>query len=451
MQFSSNLVNSLEAYKKAPKKLNYGTAGFRDKWNILHAILNRMGVLASMRSLSLNGSFVGLMITASHNEESDNGVKLVDPNGGMLDPKWEPYAEEIANANNSHEILCCLTAIIEKESIGGSVLAKVIIGRDTRPHSKELSECAIRGITGFGAEVYDLGEVTTPQLHFAVQSSNQLNSPSINIPETLETYYSTLAMGFISLLSTVSVVDTIQPVSIIIDAAGGVGALSAQHMSLAVQQLAPTTLTVEVRNAIGSIPVNQRCGAEYVQKSQQLPSGIDMIEDRDRLLCSYDGDADRIVFHSILPTPSRESEKNVYSWVLIDGDKIATLFAVFLQEELLAARIPCQFAFTLGVVQTAYANGASTRFLQSHGIQTCLAKTGVKHLHPKAEQFDVGVYFEANGHGTVLFSEKMRHYLTHWERDRDRDRDRDPDHGDTDRDRDRDRVFTAMLRLTVCR
>jgi len=33
-------------------------------------------------------------------------------------------------------------------------------------------------------------------------------------------------------------------------------------------------------------------------------------------------------------------------------------------------------------------------------------KTGVKHLHHKAVEFDVGIYFEANGHGTVLFSEK---------------------------------------------
>jgi phosphoacetylglucosamine mutase len=31
--------------------------------------------------------------------------------------------------------------------------------------------------------------------------------------------------------------------------------------------------------------------------------------------------------------------------------------------------------------------------------------TGVKHLHPAAEAFDVGVYFEANGHGTALFSD----------------------------------------------
>ena len=35
-------------------------------------------------------------------------------------------------------------------------------------------------------------------------------------------------------------------------------------------------------------------------------------------------------------------------------------------------------------------------------------KTGVKHLHRKAQEFDVGVYFEANGHGTVS-SRKRRH------------------------------------------
>ena len=32
----------------------------------------------------------------------------------------------------------------------------------------------------------------------------------------------------------------------------------------------------------------------------------------------------------------------------------------------------------------------------------CVA-TGVKHLHHRAQEFDIGVYFEANGHGTVLF------------------------------------------------
>lgn len=33
--------------------------------------------------------------------------------------------------------------------------------------------------------------------------------------------------------------------------------------------------------------------------------------------------------------------------------------------------------------------------------------TGVKHLHHAAEHYDIGVYFEANGHGTVLFSSEI--------------------------------------------
>jgi len=32
--------------------------------------------------------------------------------------------------------------------------------------------------------------------------------------------------------------------------------------------------------------------------------------------------------------------------------------------------------------------------------------TGVKHLHLKAVEYDIGIYFEANGHGTVIFSDK---------------------------------------------
>ena len=33
--------------------------------------------------------------------------------------------------------------------------------------------------------------------------------------------------------------------------------------------------------------------------------------------------------------------------------------------------------------------------------------TGVKYLHEAAHHFDIGVYFEANGHGTVLFSKAL--------------------------------------------
>ncbi|XP_024147133.1 phosphoacetylglucosamine mutase-like [Oryzias melastigma] len=59
----------------------------------------------------------------------------------------------------------------------------------------------------------------------------------------------------------------------------------------------------------------------------------------------------------------------------------------------------------IAVVQTAYANGSSTHYLENTmNVTVRCTKTGVKHLHHAALEFDVGVYFEANGHGTVLFS-----------------------------------------------
>ena len=57
------------------------------------------------------------------------------------------------------------------------------------------------------------------------------------------------------------------------------------------------------------------------------------------------------------------------------------------------------------MVQTAYANGAATTYVEKHlKLPVTCTPTGVKHLHHAAARYDVGVYFEANGHGTVLFS-----------------------------------------------
>ncbi|GKD51665.1 hypothetical protein Tco_1280641, partial [Tanacetum coccineum] len=34
-----------------------------------------------------------------------------------------------------------------------------------------------------------------------------------------------------------------------------------------------------------------------------------------------------------------------------------------------------------------------------------------KYLHAKAEEYDIGIYFEANGHGTILFSDHFLNWL----------------------------------------
>ena len=131
--------------------------------------------------------------------------------------------------------------------------------------------------------------------------------------------------------------------------------------------------------------------------------------DAGKLMCSFDGDADRIVFHAFATQDETASAK----WILFDGDKIAAVISLLLSQELKAAKL--DDTFKIGVVQTAYANGASTLFFEQNAIPVTFAKTGVKYLHHKAHEFDLGIYFEANGHGTVLLSKPFLDALSSWQ------------------------------------
>ena len=74
--------------------------------------------------------------------------------------------------------------------------------------------------------------------------------------------------------------------------------------------------------------------------------------------CSFDGDADRVVFYYM-----RKGE-----FRLLDGDKIATLVALYFGDLVKRAKLPEDTQFSIGVVQTAYANGNSTKYLTSVGL-----------------------------------------------------------------------------------
>uniref|UniRef100_A0A0R0LDN9 Phosphoacetylglucosamine mutase n=1 Tax=Glycine max TaxID=3847 RepID=A0A0R0LDN9_SOYBN len=119
---------------------------------------------------------------------------------------------------------------------------------------------------------------------------------------------------------------------------------------------------------------------------------------------SLDGDADRLVYFTVPPESSGRID-------LVDGDKILSLFALFIREQLSFLNekedMKNCHQVNLGVVQTAYANGASTNYLKLLRLEVNFTPTGVKYLHEKATEFDIGIYFEANGHGTVLFSESF--------------------------------------------
>lgn len=92
----------------------------------------RMGMLVSLRSMHLKSAAVGLMITASHNPQDDNGVKLIDPHGEMLDSSWEGLATELANVSNDKDVCAKLIDIVSTHNISPSYTPRVFIGRDTR-------------------------------------------------------------------------------------------------------------------------------------------------------------------------------------------------------------------------------------------------------------------------------------------------------------------------------
>lgn len=366
--------------RKSEKFIQYGTAGFRTSADLLDHVMYRMGLLAVLRSRFKNGQIIGVMITASHNPEVDNGVKLVDPMGEMLEQSWEAVATKLANVDDK-ELEKEIEHIIRDFSIDQTIKARVYVGMDTRYHSPMLARAVLNGISTLKGIPHDFGIVTTPMLHYFVvcsNSSNRYGNPSE------EGYYNKLVNAFKNLRGPEYSNGNYENI-VLFDGANGVGALKMMSFS---RKLEPF-LQVEVLNRNGKI--NLGCGADFVKTQQRFPEGFADVEPNVRCV-SVDGDADRVVYFF---------KDDAGKFVLLDGDRIATLIASYLKN--LIAK--CGIDLKLGIVQTAYANGASTDYIVDElKVPVACVATGVKHLHHKALEYDVGCYFEANGHGTVIFS-----------------------------------------------
>ena len=384
----------------------YGTAGFRYFAKELPPIMVRLGVAVSLLQ---HHPVVGAMITASHNTAEYNGVKLAGTDGGMMDAAGEELVVAIVNERKIEQIL--QRVIAAKDNTAWSGPRMVHIGRDTRDHSPALSCLFHKALTasagGGTIELVDHGVATTPQLHWAVQHAAAVAGytrlPMVPSTGVVGDYYQQLVQSYKTLLATSS----FQPLAhrtLTVDCACGVGY---PHLAALIERLETSDRELPTRFVARNSPetgpfLNEKCGSEFVQKEQQAPRWYDGDTTSDLPYCAaFDGDADRIVFFSATP-----------NFVLLDGDKIACLVGNFLRQQLDAARLTAKLS--LGVVQTAYANGASTTYLQQNNVDTTLAKTGVKYVHAAAhEKYDVGVYFEANGHGTVLFGDAFYAAIQH--------------------------------------
>lgn len=366
---------------------SYGTAGFRANANLLDAVLQRCGILMALKSAH-SGAKTGIVITASHNPEHDNGVKLIDITGEMIDAEWETYADALAKLQHPRHVAQFVTHFMREHHITNEMLhhARVIIGYDTRQSSVPLFKCCTSGVQLMGATVIDMGLTTTPELQFYVQT--QISHFLISLIPLLD-YCDALIYNFNELLFQVrgqsQSIDT--PLKVYVDCANGVGAIKLKYMQVALQH---SNVVLELFNT-GDGQLNHKCGSDYVEKTRDFPMNMPRVE---QALCfSIDGDADRIIGFT--------TQNGVFK--LLSGDKLAVLFAHFINKHLLSSTTQC------AIVQTAYANGASTQYIKSQlkSFDVVCTPTGVKHLHHAAKQYDLGIYFEANGHGTVLIKDAL--------------------------------------------
>ncbi|KAG2489988.1 hypothetical protein HYH03_011617 [Edaphochlamys debaryana] len=371
------------------------------------------------------------MITASHNPVADNGVKMVEPDGGMLPQAFEPVATELANCQTDDDVVAVLRDMVLGQAQQASGARRenltVLVGHDTRPSAPQLLEAALAGIRALGVHAHSCGCVTTPQLHFLVYESNHGAAASSSegpAAPPLQSYYDTILGAFLELASpttsTTSTASTSEsaPMVVYVDCANGVGAAQLKPVA---EALAGRGIELRLRNTgAGGGQLNHRCGADFVQKDRLPPTEWEDVPDGARC-CSVDGDADRLVYFSPQP-PAEAAEaaeakdggsaaaaRGIALW---DGDKVAMLAAVFIRD--LMAQLPAGLMDGVRVccVQTAYANGASTAYLRDVlQLPTVCTPTGVKYLHEAAHDADLGIYFESNGHGTVLFSKGLRERL----------------------------------------
>ncbi|PYH28898.1 phosphoacetylglucosamine mutase PCM1 [Aspergillus neoniger CBS 115656] len=384
------IAEAASQYSKPEGKVfQYGTAGFRMKADLLNTVVFTVGLLAGLRSRKLSGQWVGVMVTASHNPAEDNGVKLIDPMGEMLEAEWETYATRLANAPLD-KVGDVFDELIKEIDVSMENPARVVFARDTRASGSRLVSVINAALTASEVEFIDLKYMTTPQLHYVVRCKNTLGTQYEYGEPTEQGYYEKLAEAFKRVMRGVKVKG-----SLTVDCANGVGGPKLRELIKYLPGPEEGGMDIKIVNddVINPDSLNFECGADYVKTKQRAPpSSKAAALDR---CASLDGDADRIVYYFI-------DESNTFR--LLDGDRIATLAASFIGDLARSAGIAQKLK--IGVVQTAYANGSSTDYIEKVlKLPSVCTNTGVKHLHHAALRFDVGVYFEANGHGTITFSE----------------------------------------------
>jgi phosphoacetylglucosamine mutase len=357
----------------------------------------------------------------------------MEPTGEMLNPEWEKIAEQIVNAEKLDDELAenlvtlhsdKFTYLQEEERqdkvkvpwdwnhLKQQFFCSILIGQDNRPSSSHLVSLVCHGAVEFfpKCHILQVGLCTTPQCHFltaflskrqasqavqggaspiaksiAIASPNEIgmtvvkesmlanSRPSSTL---LSENFGDLYTSHVATAFAACFVDNQIPAnlsSVYLDVANGVGAD------------AVTSLQKHLANSYGISPfinlvkcesfiLNDGCGADYVKMKQTGPKGLSIVPSL--AYASFDGDADRLVYYyykiegsnngQYLNALESNPKLGLGSFRLMDGDNLAALFAYYVYHLMNKLNLP---AMHIGVIQTAYANGASTQYLKKELVK----------------------------------------------------------------------------------
>lgn len=253
---------------------------------------------------------MGIIITASHNKYTDNGIKIAGLNGESLESKWENIYTVIINSKNLVEDIKIIIGKIYQNTNKNKYFFRdttpvLNFAYDTRRSSEDLIRILTDSVEIYGAKYKIYGIQTSPALQF-ITLLNQISFKKVNFILSQFTFcneneYWNFLEGmymafnhFYDQFYKVSKPDENKYESeLLLDCANGAAGYQYQKIS----KVFNGTLRLDFINFNYKNYefLNNKCGAEHVHKEKLIPINYPEGKFYSKNV-SFDGDVDRIIY-----------------------------------------------------------------------------------------------------------------------------------------------------------